>query len=198
MARLARTGPGILSFLLLSGMGSGCADELPGTLRVVIRTELSAPDQMDEIRITVTGSRTPEGNVCEPWTRRKELAGPADLPVTLSIEIGSEYREWVAYRIEGRLRAETVFLRESRVAFPSSGVLEVPVDLEASCYRPTCSGASQCVQGTCVGIPFPGIFDDLGFRDVGVPCDRLAFPEDAGTSDDAAAWDGEGPDSTPD
>jgi hypothetical protein len=161
----------------------GCSEEGPRTLRLVIDSDMFVPDQLDELRITVTASRTPEGNVCEPVTRQFRLGGQGDLPLRVSIEIGSEYSSWVAVRVVGRLATAEVFRRESRVPWPSSGTRDLPFSLDSNCYEPSCPEFEQCVDGACVGIPYPGIFDDLSYRDRGVPCDRAAEPEDVGTGD---------------
>ena len=196
-----RLGPVLGAFLWPAVSTPGCS-EAPRSLRLVIDTDLEVPEQIDQVRVTVTASRTDEGNVCEPVTRVFELVDPSELPLRVTFEAGTEYSAWVAFRVVGRLRlhGEEVFRREARLAWPSSGRREVALSIDSRCYRVHCPATEHCVNGVCVGVPHPGIFDDLQYRDRGVSCDRVApiedvvvLPDDAGGPDDGQNDEGEEP-----
>ncbi len=167
----------------------GCAAEAPATLRLVIDSDVRVPDDADEIRVTVTASRTHEGNVCEPVTRSFRLDRPGDLPLPIAIEVGSDYAEFAIYRVavfaDG---AEVTRLRrEGMLAWGASGVRDVPIAIDAACLSVDClPDTEQCIAGSCGLVPYPGIFEDLSRRDRGVPCDRAAPLEDAGDVDAGA------------
>jgi hypothetical protein len=173
-----------MGLLALAATGApGCTDS-PRTLRIVIDSNLNVPAELDEIRVTATGSRTPEGNICEPVSRRFQLTSAGDLPLRVSIEIGPDYTEWAAVRIVGLRGGTNVFVRESRVPWPSEGIRDLETRLDRDCFAHPCGANEQCVMGECAAVPFPGLFDDLSYVDRGVPCDRSAPIGDGGATGD--------------
>jgi hypothetical protein len=162
-------------------------------LRLLIDAELSVPTDLDELWVTIAASRTLEGNICEPVARVFTLERQTDLPLPLSIEMGEVYTEYVIFRVVGKLDRAEVFRRETRAVWPSSGTADAEVLFDAACLDPErepCGENLQCVDNHCVGIPDPGIFEDLGRRDRGVSCDSAAEIEDAGVPEADADGDG--------
>jgi len=193
--RASRLGAWALSGALVAIVVGGCGTEAPRTLRLIIDTDLSVPTEIDELRVTVAASRTPEGRICEPVTRSFPLRQETDLPLPVSIEIGAEYSSWVIFRVGAFLDGAEIekLRRETMLSWPTSGIRDVSVNLEAACLRRTCGANEQCVNATCAGIQFPGILDDPSRRDRGVSCDRAAPVSDAGigeTEGTADARDG--------
>jgi hypothetical protein len=206
---------------LLPLLAAGCAADPPRTLRFVITTDAEIPAELDEIRISITASRSDSGNVCEPWTRVIDVDRPDALPAAVAVEIGADYTSWAAWRIVGLRGGAEVFHRESRAPWPAEGRRDVEVVVERACFDFSCPAGEQCLGARCVGVPSPRAFDDMTIRDRGVPCDRAAAvedvyvpdagdddagadapadgasddasaPDDAAAADDAAASDGEG------
>jgi hypothetical protein len=141
---------------------TGCEDERVG-VRLVVTSDIDIPAALDEIVVTVVAADTdPERPLCAPWTYSLAPAS-ADLPFELLVEPGTRYRQWLGFRIEGRLHGARVLFREMVVAWPGEGVLDVTVALEAACVgvAETCRPRDEeCIAGYCVGRQSPGLFED--------------------------------------
>jgi len=157
---------------MVAGLAIACCGEQDApALRVVVTSNVTVPDAMDEVVITLTASRTPEGNFCVPSERNFSLRGPADLPIEVVVLAGEQYSEWVAIRAVGLSGGEEVMRRQSRQTWPVFGEREIEIVLDSSCLGLSCSEEEQCVpQGRCAGVPDVGIFEDAGRHDLDAPC----------------------------
>jgi hypothetical protein len=150
--------------LAAGAWSSACATD-PTGVRLVVTASVAVPDAVDQLRITVVGSR-PDGDhpLCQPWHKEFALSSDADLPFELGIEKGTEFTKWVTFRVEGLRAGVTVLRREIRAPWPDEGVRDVSVPLDTLCLPPPdlCPDPLdlhlECIGGECAGNPWPGLF----------------------------------------
>ncbi|MDI7268400.1 MAG: hypothetical protein QME96_10430 [Myxococcota bacterium] len=182
-------------------LGAGCAADSPPAVRLVIDSPIDVPDPLYALRITVTASRDPnEPRLCmrvgSPDIR---LVRQSDLPVRVTIERGTVYAAWAAYRIEAfgpGGDSQPRFRRSGRTSWPAAGVLEVPIVVEPECFDFECPADEQCVASRGAAECRPAETErffgaDLSLFDYGVSCDSAAPIEDAGGDADGTAESGE-------
>jgi hypothetical protein len=168
--------------LVAGAWGSACSDD-PTGVRLVVTASVAVPDAVDQLRITVVGSR-PDGDhpLCQPWHKEFALTSDADPPFELGIEKGTEFTKWVTFRVEGLRDGVTVLRREIRAYWPDEGVRDVPVLLDARCL-PLPVGCPdpldpnlECIGGECAGTPWAGLFepDNPGIDPAAALCVTLA------------------------
>jgi hypothetical protein len=134
---------------------AGCASEEPGILFIV---DSDLPEgEIDTVELSLTGSRSAEGDVCVPlvWT-----IPPASLPYDLAVVADGRYSHWVALRARGLSGGEERVRREVRLPGWPDERTEYPVSLDSVCLDTGCEAEEQCLHGSCVSVPVPGLFDD--------------------------------------
>jgi hypothetical protein len=150
-----------LAFLLVLLL-PGCADRT--ALRLVIRTNLAVPAEMDAILIQM---RSSTGASAPP--RTVPLLG-TPFPQTLVVrpEPGG-MSGTVTFTVLGLSEGVIVIQRVVSATFRTGQILDVEADLNSDCLGVECGEGIDCVRGMCVG-PRP---------DAGMP-DAFVATEDAG------------------
>lgn len=158
--------------LLLALALAACEDE-SSVIRLIIGTddEIDVPDDLDEVMLTLTASRTAEGNVCEPVTRVFAIDGAELIPLSIVVEQGDEYTAWFAFRVAARLEGVELARVEGSQEWAGPGTTEVAVELEGDCLEVACGEGETCDDGECEASPSGVFLDDPAFRDEGVSCD---------------------------
>jgi hypothetical protein len=162
--------------LILVVLLPACADRT--ALRLVVRSDLAVPAEMDALLIQM---RSSTGATATP--RSVPLLGTA-FPQTLVVrpEAGG-MSGTVTFTVVG-LRAGTIVIqRVVTAAFRSGQVVDVEVELNSDCLGIECGEGVDCVRGMCAG-PAP----DAGMPDAATP------PPDAGVDAFASDLDAFSPD----
>lgn len=167
-AHAAPVALGLLAAAVLLGCSGGGGGNVA---RLIIETDAAAPLPFDEIEVSITASRTPEGNLCEPAIEKFTIEDEGDLPLIVDYVFGSEYRSWVAFKVVCYSLGIVVLRREATSAFFSGERNEVTLLIEDACFNRTCTPQEQCMNGTCVDLPDPGPFNEPLLIDFGTTCD---------------------------
>ncbi|MEZ4338524.1 MAG: C-type lectin domain-containing protein [Sandaracinaceae bacterium] len=137
------------------------------TIRVVVESELSIPDQLDEVTVEIAGR-----------TSTAPLTAPGMLPATVELRASGDSLGPFELRVVGRRAGADVATVTQSVMFPAEGTTTITVRLDPSCVGVMCMMGERCVAGACV----PDT--DAGMPDAGADGGR---PEDGGPPD--AGWD---------
>jgi hypothetical protein len=165
-------GPGRFFWLLALLPLIGCSDGGGGNVaRLIIETDGQAPLSFDEIEVSITASRTPEGNLCEPAIEKFTIEDEGDLPLIVDYVFGSEYRSWAAFKVVCYMAGSVVLRKEVTSAFFSGERNEITLVIEEACFNASCGAGQQCLDGFCVDLPDPGPFSDPLLIDFGTTCD---------------------------
>lgn len=121
----------------------GCGDDPLTELIVAVDTDLSVPDEIDSIRIDVTG---PGGEL-----RRATgvLEGEGRLPATLGIAHRGGPLGPIRVTVTGRLAGRDVIQRRARVEFVPERVVVLRLTLDAACIGIRCPEEQTCAGGNC-------------------------------------------------
>ena len=157
---------GVLALLALIG----CSGETG--IRLLIRTDINVPGDLDAVRVTVFAGATGT----EMFERAQSFGGltPDQFPVTVGVQSGSSYDEWVMFRVEGLLGSDVVVERWVVAQFVEGEISEVVVTLQSSCLLTTCQGGQECRDGACATAERPAgwtIDCGDGVPDGGEECD---------------------------
>jgi len=159
---------GLIALLLLLGCSGGGGGN---AARLIIETDTTSPLPFDEIEVSITASRTPEGNLCEPAIEKFTIEGEGDLPLVVDYVFGSEYRSWVAFKVVCYSAGSVVLRKEVASAFFSGVRNEITLLIEDACFSMSCGLDQQCLDGICVDLPDPGPFNEPLLLDFGTTCD---------------------------
>ena len=165
-ALAASAGVLLAAFFSLSHVS--CEGEAVDIARLIIESEVPVPSSFNEIEVSAATSKTNEGEFCTPVQRTFILTRDADLPLVVDYVFGSEYREWIAFRVVWRLAGVKVYEREIVRAFVAGERQEIDVTFSESCLDRECGEDQQCVDGGCESIPSMRPFDS----DSGPPCEN--------------------------
>lgn len=155
-----------IPLLFMCLFASGCSEELPPGVLLIIESDRLVPDHLDQVWVTVTASRTAAVNICQPIPRRVLPDETPHFPIYVSFDRGEVYDEWIAFQVEARLTRldsdpenQVVFRQEHMRAWPTSTREEHTVTIDGSCYQKVCEDDEYCYEGECVSSHEPGIFD---------------------------------------
>ena len=160
---------GRLWLLALVLAAPGCGEEGGNTARLIVDTDMQPPYPFDAIQVSVTASRTPEGNFCEPASQQFTV-GEGDIPLIVDYVFGPGYRAWVAFRVVWMMGGVAVGRRDVIASFFEGELNEVTVLYQSSCAALDCGESRQCVDGACADLPDPGPFTTPSLIDVGTTC----------------------------
>lgn len=139
---------------------AGCADRT--ALRLVIRSNLAVPTEMDAVLIQM---RSSTGATAPPQSLA--LAGTA-FPQTLVVRPEmSGMSGTVTFTVQGLREGTIVIQRVVSAPFQSGQVVDVEVELNNDCLGVECGPGIDCLRGACVGTPV----------DAGVGADAFAGPD---------------------
>ncbi len=177
--------------LVLLVLTPACADRT--ALRLVIRSDLAVPLEMDSLLIQM---RSSTGATAPP--RGVELVGTA-FPQTLVVRPeASGMSGTVTFTVIG-LRAGTIVIqRVVSAAFRSGQIVDVEVDLNSDCLGVECGEGIDCVRGLCqgaqpdAGMPDAAVVADAG-EDAGVPIDAFSVVDAYSALDAFSAGDAPSP-----
>lgn len=172
---MGRSIPKLLALSMLLSLVGGCADRT--ALRLVIRSNLAVPAEMDSVLIVV---RSSTGASVPP--RAVPLAGTA-FPQTLVVRPEpSGASGTVTFTVQGLREGVIVIQRVVRAAFRPGQVVDVEVALDSDCLGVECGPDIDCLRGMCTDASPDAGMPDAGGRDVGSPLDAFLAP-DAGSAD---------------
>lgn len=146
---------------------AGCADS--PVLVLVINSDLQVPNELDEVRVTVTASRDFYWReVCEPSTYIYSQTDSSHFPIKVAIWQGEEFATAIAYRIEG-LRDGVKVLNPfaGHEVWPAEGRRDVRSDLLSVCTVSDdfeCTLGQHCVDGECVDDGIPQVLDNAAYH----------------------------------
>ncbi|MBN1770615.1 MAG: hypothetical protein JXB32_05080 [Deltaproteobacteria bacterium] len=148
----------------------GCSGETG--LRLVVRTDIEVPGDMDSVRVTVFAG----AGSTELFVRTQSFGDlTADsFPVTVGVTSGSSYDQWVMFRVEGLLGSSLVVERWVVGQFVEGEIRELVIELQSSCLLTACDGGQECRDGACATAERPGgwtIDCGDGVPDTGEECD---------------------------
>lgn len=187
----------LLSVLLLALASSGCADNT--ALRLVIRSNLAIPSEIDGLRIEIqaaSGARVPARIV-----PLRDVAFPQTLVVLP--ESGSMSGP-VTFTVQG-LHDNVIMIQRVVVAsFQAGRVIDVELELNSDCYEVECGSGADCLRGVCRQVePTDGGISDAAVADapwiiadagqLDAPALDAPAPEDAAGEDAFAALDAPAP-----
>lgn len=156
---------------------TGCWGDDGGDIaRLIIDTDMEAPFTFNEIQVTVTASRTLDGNLCEPASEKFTIEDKGDLPLVVDFYFGSEYRSWVAFRVACLSGGTPVYQKEVIRPFFDGERNEIEMWIESVCFGVSCESTQQCSDGVCVDLPYPGPFNTPTLIDSGTTCDSRGEP----------------------
>ncbi|MBI5500297.1 MAG: hypothetical protein HY907_08645 [Deltaproteobacteria bacterium] len=166
----------VCGLLALASAAAGCSEEVVG-VRLIIRSDLTVPDELDRVLVTVAAARPDGGEapMCEPAGVEPLVAlpgAPSFLPYEILVERGERYDFWVAFRVQGYFGGALLHERQQLVRWPEEGVTDVVVSVEKACRdRATrCrSDTEECLGGECVGLQSYELFTSPGFVEAGAP-----------------------------
>ena len=158
---------GVLLAVFLSLSNPGCEGEAVDIARLIIESEVQVPSSFNEVEVSAATSKTSEGEFCTPVRRTFILTTNEDLPLIVDYVFGSEYKEWIAFRVVWRLTGVKVYEREIVRAFVAGERQEITVTFTEACVDIECGEDQQCVDGGCESIPSMRPFDS----DSGPPCE---------------------------
>jgi hypothetical protein len=158
--------------LMLAALALAACEDEPSVIRLVIGTddEVDVSDDLDEIDLTLTASRTEEGNLCEPVTRAFPIDSADLVPLSVVVEQGDDYTAWFAFRVVARLEGVELARVEAKQEWAGPGPTQVAVELQGDCFGVACAEGEVCVDGDCEASPEGAFLDDPAFRDEGVSC----------------------------
>lgn len=165
--RMSPSGILVMFVLWLVGCSGGGGGNVA---RLIIETDMRSPLPFDEIEVSITASRTPEGNLCEPAIEKFTIEDEGDLPLIVDYVFGSDYRSWAAFKVVCYSTGIVVLRKEVTSAFFSGERNEVTLLIEEACFDVTCGAGQQCLDGFCVDLPDPGPFSDPLLIDFGTSC----------------------------
>lgn len=193
-----------LAAVLAASLAAGCADNT--ALRLVIRSNLAVPSEMDGLRIEMrssTGASAPARIV-----PLRDSTFPQTLVVRPEPNGG---RGTVTFTVQGLHAGTIVIQRVIPAMFQAGQVLDVEVALDSDCLGVECGPGIDCLRGVChvvepsdAGIPDasggdagPVVVVDAGAPDALVSSDAFS-PMDAEPSSDAfSPTDGSTPSDAP-
>jgi hypothetical protein len=166
-----------------------CSEEArPRTeLVVVVDTDLTVPDQLDEIVIAAQGP----GSISHEAIAALGEDEPR-LPRYLTFDHQKGALGPVAVTVSGKLRGETVLIREADVSFVAGRTLVLPLHLARRCVDVSCERSESCTESGCA----PSAIDEASLEEwsgdkpilMSEPELDAGGPEfDAATPGDAAA-----------
>jgi hypothetical protein len=133
---------------------------------VTIDSDLSVPDEIDQINILFIASREEDwGHTCRKSIRIHSMESARDLPVEIAFWMGDIYTTAVAFQVSGYLDNTEIPLvvRFGSSGWPSAGELYVPLFLESACVGHTegLPEGEHCVGGLSQATGLPAnLFDD--------------------------------------
>ena len=199
---------------LLGALGAaGCPAE-PPTVQLVIRADPGVAEQLEQVRVQVTGSLTTGDGllVCIPCERTfPQVEGVVPMPIVIDYVRGDIQYEEAQFIIEYVATDLEVRKLYHTMSWPESGVLSHEVLLKESCLDLDCpSGPDvRCEGGACFGVDCPlacHCIDDNctepefpvevlteGWRAPGsVPCSASCLAEMDADADADGTGDGDG------
>ena len=127
---------------------SACASA-PTQLIVAIDTNMPVPDQVDEIKIEITG---PLGGRLDPIYAQLSPPDAVTLPVTIGIEPNPVHDGLVTVLAHG-LPPNVV--RQARTGFIEGETRILFLTIEGACLGVPCPSDQTCIAGVCSGIDVP-------------------------------------------
>ena len=138
-----------LALSLLSGLA---ACQSRGQLVLGLATDLSARDQLDEVKLTVVrrGQQTP--TVQHAWSLSGVPASDYRLPGSFNLYADDGQEPTFDVYIDGLLNGEQKVERHAVLGLVKGSDRFVRLSLAASCQTLGCPGSLTCVEGTCAPI----------------------------------------------
>jgi hypothetical protein len=150
--------------LLAAASASGCQR---GDDRVTISIKAEGVEpaaELDELRITLTASRTASGDeLCEPFTIRLPI-GPDDpnaitVPFRVAVHPGALFGKLLFVRLEG-LFAQEVRWRDEQATSLAGGALTLEFRLAPDCLDVGTAPGEICHDGIVESSRYAAIFND--------------------------------------
>jgi hypothetical protein len=162
-----------LCVVFLPFMSSSCVDDGDDRrLNVFIDANVPIPSELDEVDVSLTGSRTESGNFCLPVNRLFVIENSNDLPLGISVRIGDVYNRWIASRIIGRRQGIEVFRHYTIHPLFDVQSVDYRIAIERECYGILCMVGHHCQGGDCLVAPSETAFsstaayDDVSCEDI--------------------------------
>jgi hypothetical protein len=199
---------------LLAVLGAaGCPAE-PPTVQLVIRADPGVAEQLDHVRVQVTGSLRTGGvlQVCIPCERtfpRVDDAVP--MPIVIDYVRGDIQYDEAHFIVEYAAMDLEVRKMYHTMSWPESGVLSEEVLLKQSCMErscppgvnvtceglacvaPDCPQACHCIDDNCFQPDFPvEVLDESWLTSDSPPCSRSCLAEMDADADADGTGEGDG------
>jgi len=138
--------------ILIGALGVGCAADGPTGLVLAVRSDLSIPDEMNEILVQARDARG-----AKLFENRFPLQGPGSvsLPGKLGLQTGEGLSGAIEIDVIGRRGTRPAVLKAMRIDLPAGSVREVAVELNRDCLGVLCPQSLTCVAGRCETATFP-------------------------------------------
>lgn len=162
--------------LIVTG-SAGCSDNGPPTIRVVIDADDEARLEIDKIKFLATASRIVGEDLCRPFNWTYQIPSQTNFPIIIDMFQGEEYGVLVVFNVEVMRGSRRAFLRQGRLAWPEIGTTIERVWLTSNCLVSTCGDDEQCIDGECVLVSMPDVFNMEDQWDGVPPCDLFAQDE---------------------
>jgi hypothetical protein len=152
----------LASFAVLAATLTSCAQDGPTMLLVIDAEEtIRVPEDFNEVRVEVTGSRSDAVSICEPELETKLLGSRSDLPFRIRLFRGEHFSEWVQIRVRAmHIDDEVMRTVIRRFWFDEDEERVLEVTLDASCLGEECDEGLHCDAGRCVVSPEFWLFDE--------------------------------------
>lgn len=161
-------------FFLLGSLAlfvsAGCEKDNDMKIRLVIDCELQSPEEVDEVKISITASETENGKVCKPANKTFAMGSNYEFPLIVYYVVGSRYSEWFAARVIFFHDGTPLYTREVIRPVTEVKTQEIHVTFESSCIDKSCEPSQQCISGVCEDVRQPSPFDNPDIIDMDVTC----------------------------
>jgi hypothetical protein len=155
-------------------LGGGCQERVDRVVVEIGAAGFIPTQQLDEIEVTISASRTVEGDqLCEPYAETFNLdptgLDPVTLPLRIAVEPGDVYDKVLYVRVVGRFDG-TIRLKAERMVSLAGGDVTLQVLLTADCIGVGTGAGRHCQAGLPLESPLSEIFDDRRFVEGGEQC----------------------------
>lgn len=185
--RAARWTRRLCSALLAWSVWSCSAPELPRTeVVVVVDTDLALGEELDALRIEVTGP----GELAQ--SASAELEAGSALPQTLGLVHERGARGPIRVLALGMLDGQEVLRREAELSFIEDKTLTLPMHLVRACVAHACGEAQTCSEHGCISseVDATRLSEWHGSPPTLADPDEPPPPEDAGEDGQISEEDG--------
>ncbi len=137
--------PRRLGIALAALLLGSCATELTEIV-VFVTTDISVPDTMDRVRITIR-----DASNSEIISETQSVSSAANFPLTLGLQASDSSTMTQAVRVEvvGLLDSAPVATREAQLAFVRGESRLLGMPLERRCVDFDCPSGQTCARGVC-------------------------------------------------